>query len=137
MCHLTRIPGTSRRPLATGCALLVGFLAPAIAQYTGEFSAANLGTGDSDALVGLRADKEYLYAINLFSTNTLTINGVTFTGVPGVDPVSPGEYGFTGTNLSVSGAGAIPGGQLGLLTSDFIYGGATETMTIDKLVPGE
>ena len=66
MNHLTRITGTSRRPLATGCALLIGFLAPAIAQYTGEFSAANVGDGDSDALVGLRTDKDYLMPLRAF-----------------------------------------------------------------------
>src|SRR5687767_11232360 len=86
MKYLPGFAGTSRRPLASGCALLVCLVTPGLAQYTGEFSAATLGTGDSDALVGLRSDKEYLYAINLGNAPTLTINGVTFTGVGGTDP---------------------------------------------------
>src|SRR5690349_17113580 len=73
--------GSSRRPLATGCALLLGFAGAAFAQYTGEFSATNLGTGNFDDQVGLRASKEYFAAINLGSTFNLTINGVNFTGV--------------------------------------------------------
>ena len=67
---------TPARQLATFIALSFG--AAQAAPQNGQFSWANLGTGDSDALVGLSAGKTYLENVNLLG-GALTINSVPFT----------------------------------------------------------
>ena len=94
-----------------------------------------LGTGNNDANVGLSAQKTYFDAVNLQGGN-LTINGVLFTGASGANP-SNGTFTTTGLPSLFGGGGAIPGGQLGALTNDFVYGGNPESVTLTGLTIGQ
>src|SRR5215204_6528628 len=114
---------------------------PASAQTSGAFTfSGNLGSGDSDALVGLSTSKTYVGAFN-FGTGAgnVTVNGVTFVGVPGINPSVPGVFSTTGLANEHAGAGAVPGGQLGLVTTGFVYGNALtpEVLTYTNLVVGQ
>ena len=80
------------RHLATFIALSFG--AVQAAPQNGQFSWANLGTGNSDALVGLSAGKTYLENVNLFG-GALTINDVPFTASTVNNPTGTGLGGTT------------------------------------------
>lgn len=136
------LPLPRRAPfsIATAVAAVIAGSAGALAQYTGEFSAAFVGNGNSDALVGLSASKNYLYAVDLGTgAANLVINGVNFTGLAGVNPSVAGQWGFTGVgNQTNTGVNNITG-QLGTLTTGFIFGGTTvpEVLTVNALTVGQ
>ncbi len=114
--------------------------APAYSQIaTGEFSAAFIGVGNFDTQVGLDPLKSYLYAANLGGAANVTVNGVTFVGNPSVNPTVAGQYSTTGLGTLFGSGGPNPGGQLGLLMQDFVYGaGVTaEALTFNGLTIGE
>jgi fibronectin-binding autotransporter adhesin len=118
---------------------VLGFATKAAAQTaTGDFSAAFLGAGNFDTQVGLSATKSYLYNVNLGNTPNVTVNGVTFTGAAGATPSVAGQWAVTATTVFASG-GPNPGGAMGALTTDFIYGTGTtaEVVTLNALTAGE
>ena len=71
--------------------------APSASAQSGAFTiSGNLGTGNSDALVGLSTTKTYLDAYNFGEAVNLTINGVLFTGVGGANPTVAGVFSTAG-----------------------------------------
>ena len=131
-------PNSVIRLLAT-CVLLSCGSSHA-APVNGQFTWANLGTGNSDALVGLSSSKTYLENVNLFG-GALTINGVAFAASAGANPSGTGlggtAWAFAGLTATTSGGGTNPGGTLGTLTNDFISGGNPATLTLGNLTVGQ
>ena len=129
---------TPARQLATFIALSFG--AAQAAPQNGQFSWANLGTGDSDALVGLSAGKTYLENVNLLG-GALTINSVPFTASTVNNPTGTGlggtTWGLAGLTATFGGGGTNPAGTLGTLTNDFIYGGNPASLTLGNLTVGQ
>src|SRR5688572_2516498 len=136
-----RTPCSLYLSLTAAVAAVLAGNRPASAQTSGAFTfSGDLGLGDSDALVGLDTSKPYVGAFN-FGTGAghVTVNGVTFIGVPGTNPAVPGVFSTTGLTNQHAGAGAVPGGQLGVLTTAFVYGAAAtpEVLTYTNLVVGQ
>lgn len=136
----TKAPLSRKLSIAAAvAAVLAGHSASA--QTSGAFTfSGDLGLGDSDALVGLDVNKAYVGAYNFgIGAGNVTVNGVTFTGVPGLNPAVPGVFSTTGLVQQHAGAGAVPGGQLGVLTTAFVYGNLTtpEVFTFNNLVVGQ
>ncbi|MES2661352.1 MAG: autotransporter-associated beta strand repeat-containing protein [Verrucomicrobiota bacterium] len=133
-------PKSATRLVATCVLLSLG--SSHAAPLNGQFSWANLGTGNSDTLVGLSTSKTYLENVNLFG-GALTINGVPFTGSGALNPSGTGLGGTTwaiaGMANTFASGGTNPGGQLGALTNDFIYsaGSNTGTLTLGGLTVGQ
>gem|GEM_PF-446857 len=93
-----------------------------------------------DASSGVDGTKFYSHAYN-FGTAAAdtTINGVKFTGVPGANPSVPGKFGSIGLG-SLYGddpnALTLAGGGSAELGRSFVYGGASQSITLSNLVPG-
>ncbi len=136
---LTRsIHRASALSLAAAVAAVLAGASSASAQSSGAFTiSGSLGTGNSDALVGLSTTKTYLDAYNLGEAVNLTINGVLFTGVAGTNPLVTGVFSTTGLTAAYPGGGTNPGGVLGSLTNKFVYGSQTESFTYANLVVGQ
>ena len=133
-----RILSTRINPVRVALATLFGFVASSHAAFTGEFSAVNLGQGNSDTNVGLNTNKSFLHAYNLGEAVNVAVNGVTFTGVAGVNPTVASVFSSTGLSTLYGGGGTNPAGQLGLLTNKFVYGSAlvAEAVTLSNLTIG-
>ncbi len=127
--------------LAAAVAAMLGGVRDSRGQTSGTFTfSGNLGAGDSDALVGLDTSKTYLDAYNFgIGAGNVTVNGVTFTGVAGTNPAVGGIFSTTGLGNQNAGVGAVPGGQLGLVTTGFVYGATTvpEVFTLSNLTVGQ
>ncbi|MEK0448181.1 MAG: hypothetical protein RL088_449 [Verrucomicrobiota bacterium] len=126
-------------PTRLAIATIFGLISASHAQsFTGEFSAVNMGTGNSDTLVGLNANKTFLHAYNLNDTANVTVNGVTFTAVNGANPTVAGVFATSGLGSVYGGGGTNPAGQLGLITNKFVYGAGTTTqaVTLNNLTVG-
>src|SRR4051812_17352879 len=116
------IPSTTRKPsrlrqisLAAAVAAVLAGAHTASAQSGAFTFSGDLGTGNSDALVGLTTTKTYLGAYDFGITpGNVLVNGVQFTGIAGVNPTVAGVFSTTGLTNQHAGAGAVPGGQLGL-----------------------
>src|SRR6187431_1996272 len=136
-----RNPRSRYLSLTAAVAAVLASNRPASAQTSGAFTfSGNLGLGDSDAFVGLDTNKTYVGAYNFgIGAGNVTVNGVTFIGVPGTNPSVPSVFSTTGLTNQHAGAGAVPGGQLGLLTTAFVYGNAAtpEVLTYTNLVVGQ
>ena len=121
--------------------------APSASAQSGAFTiSGNLGTGNSDALVGLSTTKTYLDAYNLGDPVTdpaVTVNGVLFTNAVGAtnagNPFVTGVFSTSGLGNVYTAGGTIPGGSLGTLMNKFVYGGTTvpEVFTYSNLVIGQ
>ncbi len=136
--YLSKSLPVATRIAAAVAAVLAGSYSVS-AQTSGAFTFANVGTGNSDALVGLSTSKTYLDAYNLNDTANLTINGVLFTGINGANPAVPGVFSTTGLTSVFNGGGTNPGGVLGTLTNKFVYGSllVPEVYTYSNLVVGQ
>ena len=140
---LSHPPRRSSLSIAAAVAAVLAGTHFAEAQ-TGAFTfSGNLGLGNSDALVGLLPTNTYLDAYNLGAATNVTINGVLFTGVGGTNPAVAGVFSTTGLGNGTSG-GILPGGQLGTLTNNFVYGAAgaggavvPEVFTFSNVVVGQ
>jgi autotransporter-associated beta strand protein len=122
-------------PLAASVAtLLLGAATHVHAQ--GVFSTTgSLGTGNNDANVGLLSTKTYFDAVNLLG-GSLSINGVSFAASSGGNPAGS-TYAISGVGNTFGGGGTNPGGVLGSLTNDFIYGGNPGVFTLNNLTAGQ
>ena len=131
----------TRHYISLAAAVATVLARTASAQTSGAFTfSGDLGLGNSDALVGLSTAKTYVGAYNLGQADgNVTINGVLFTGIPGTNPAAAGVFSTTGLTSQHPGAGAVPGGQLGVLTTAFVYGATTvpEVFTFNNLVVGQ
>lgn len=120
--------------------VLLSFGSSHAAPLNGQFSWANLGTGNSDALVGLSTSKTYLENVNLLG-GALTINGIPFAASGGANPSGTGlggsTWAITGQTSTFGSGGTNPGGTLGSLTNDFIYGGNPGALTLGGLTLGQ
>ena len=126
-------------PTRLAIATIFGLISAGHAQsFTGAFSAVNMGSGNSDTLVGLNATKTFLHAYNFGEAVNVAVNGVTFTGVGGANPTVGGVFATSGLVTVYAGGGTNPAGQLGLLTNKFVYGsGATaQVVTLNNLTIG-
>jgi len=94
-----------------------------------------------DASSGIAPTSSYTHAYNFGSWESPTINGVPFTGIPDLNPSSPGKFSTSGmtqnyhndvNTLTTSGGGSAALGR------DFVYqyNGTLHTITIDGLVTG-
>ena len=90
-------------------------------------------------MVGLSTTKTYLDAYNLGEAVNLTINGVLFTGVAGINPTVAGVFSTTGLTNAYPGGGTNPAGVLGSLTNKFVYGAnsVAEVFTYSNLTVGQ
>lgn len=123
----------TKRILLTSIATLLAVYGHAA---DGVFSnSGNLGTGNNDANVGLLGTKTYLNAVNL-QGNALIINGVSFAASFNGNPTGTG-FAVSGIPTIFGGGGTNPGGQLGALTNDFIYGGIPGTLALTGLTVGQ
>ena len=131
-------PKFASRLLASS--IFLSFSSSHAAVQNGQFSWANLGNGNSDASVGLSSSKTYLENVNLLG-GALTINGVSFATSGGANPSGTGLGGTTwalaGQTATFGGGGTNPGGQLGSLTNDFVYGGNPGSLTLGNLTVGQ
>ena len=137
--NTSRILSSRISPARIALATLFGIVAAAHAQsFTGEFSAVNLGAGNSDTAVGLSANKSFLHAYNLGEAVNVSVNGVSFTGVAGANPTVASVFSTSGLGNVYGGGGTNPAGQLGALTNKFVYGATTvaEVVTLSNLTIG-
>lgn len=137
--NTTRFLSSRINPARLAIATLFGIATAAQAQtFTGAFSAVNMGSGNSDTLVGLNANKTFLHAYNLNDTVNVTVNGVTFTAINGANPTVAGVFTTSGLGTVYPGGGTNPAGQLGLLTNKFVYGAGTtaQVVTLNNLTIG-
>ena len=126
-------PELSSRLVQTCLLLTLG--AAHAAPLTGAFSWTNLGYANSDTLVGLSSGKTYLENVNLNGA-LIQVNSVPFAASSGANPTGTGWV-FTGAPSTYNAGGQTnPGGQLGVLTNDFIYG-STSTLSLSGLTVGQ
>lgn len=120
-----------------------GMAGSASAQYTGQFSSANFGTGNFDTAAGIDTTKTFPVKVDLNDSPGATVNGVAFTASTGANPSGTGTGGvtwsMTGVGNAYNGGGTLPGGALGTMTNKFIYGAGTtpEVLTLNGLTTGE
>ncbi len=125
---------TNNRPHE--CALLVDDFS--IGVNTGGWS---IAVWTNDATSGVDPAYTYTHAYNFDSTAAgATINGITFRGLAGANPVAPVEMYSSGLPAVQTAADAnsvtTNGGGGAALATRFIYGGNPESITIGGLVPG-
>jgi hypothetical protein len=95
-----------------------------------------------DATSGVDNARYYTHAYNLGSSNTASVNGVTFAGVDGGNPAVPNSFSTTGWTSALADAAndlITAGGGTGVLGSTFVYGGSAQTaqtLTLTGLIPG-
>ncbi len=99
----------------------------------------------SDADSGLDANYLYTHSYNFGSSACPIINGIGFTGVPGINPAVPGKFSTASFGYTYSGdvnnLTSLTGTSSALLARDFAYGGTiaptnAQTISLVGLTPG-
>jgi hypothetical protein len=122
---------------ADGSTLLIDNLT--IAESPGRWEVANW---NDDLTSGVDSQYVYTHAYSFGSSANALINGILFTGVPGVNPTVANKFSTAHFgNVFNNDANNVTGGSA-TLAHDFIYSGANvdsgdhETLTITNLVAG-
>jgi hypothetical protein len=121
------------RSLVSTSALVLAMAVPALAQFS-----SSAWTGDASAKVSTVTN---LWAYNLGSASSATINGVTFTGLAGGSPAVAGKFSLNSANLFLSGdtnnLTSLGGLGSAVLATDFVYNGYPSTLTLEGLTNGQ
>ena len=96
-------------------------------------------SGDLDS--GVDSTFLYTHAYNFGSGSSVDINGVTFTGVPGISPAVAGRFSTTYLGNTTTDAFTTVGDNSATLAAAFVYGGNVpaglyQSITMQGLTPG-
>jgi hypothetical protein len=93
---------------------------------------------NDDASSGVVAGGNYTHTYHFGSSSNATLNGITFTGVAGPNP-SNSLFSTTGLPAFTNDVNHLTTGTGGsaVLAHDFVYGGSSESITINGLVAGK
>jgi hypothetical protein len=112
-----------------------GAVTSAVAQLS--LSYWSYAAWNDDASSGIDSSYNYTHAYNFSGTATgTTINGVTFTGIEGVNPSVANVFTVTGEPSTTTDPGNNVTASSQVIATDFIYDGNPGTLTLNGLTPG-
>ncbi|WP_193212861.1 tail fiber protein [Luteolibacter marinus] len=92
-------------------------------------------TGDASS--GIDPDRT-LWAYNLGSSTSTTVNGVAVTAIPTINPAATGNFSSTGFIATAADSNDLTAGGTGSnnIAQGFTYGGNPGSITFESLIPG-